>query len=145
MGLFNPYAPFLSDGNMLFQITILCVLVFSLLFKFRQSYSKHGATMGIAVALHTISIFAIMVPSLAAITGIFENVLSPLAIVILLHAVVGSLVELLGVYLTTAWALGHFGVEVCFRRKRVMDLTLILWLVELALGAYVYILLYVPI
>jgi uncharacterized membrane protein YozB (DUF420 family) len=145
MGLFNPYAVFLSDVNLLFQLAIFVVLIGSIFFKFRRSYSRHGATMGIAVILHTVSVFFIMVPSLTASMGLFENPLAPLALVILSHAVLGSLVELLGVYLVLAWALRRGSLKVCFRNKRVMKPTFGLWLIELVLGVYVYILLYVPI
>jgi uncharacterized membrane protein YozB (DUF420 family) len=145
MGLFNPYAVFLSDVNLLFQLAISVVLIGSVFFKFRRSYSRHGATMAIAVILHTVSVFFLMVPSFTASAGLFENLLAPLALVILLHAVLGSLVELLGVYLVLAWVLRRGSLEVCFNNKRVMGPTLALWLIELAFGLYVYILLYVPI
>jgi uncharacterized membrane protein YozB (DUF420 family) len=145
MGLFNPYATFLADVNLLFQLAILTVLIGSVFFKSRGSYSKHGITMGIAVALHTVSIFLIMLPSLEALTGLFENLLAPLTLVVLLHAVLGSLVELFGIYLILVWALHQEDVKVCFKNKKKMNPTIVLWLIELALGIYVYVLLYVPI
>jgi uncharacterized membrane protein YozB (DUF420 family) len=143
MGLFNPSAVFLSDVNLLLQLAILVLLVLGFSFKRRGVYVKHGVTMGIAVALHTLSIFAIMVPSLLALTGSFENLLAEL--VIFSHAVLGSLVELLGLYLVVAWVSHHQEVKVCLGNKKFMKPTMILWLLELALGIVVYILLYVPI
>ncbi|MGA2767384.1 MAG: hypothetical protein ABSF24_03600 [Candidatus Bathyarchaeia archaeon] len=143
MGLFNPNAVFLSDVNLLLQLAILVLLVLGFSFKRRGVYLKHGATMGIAVALHTFTIFAIMVPSLLALTGSFENLLAEL--VIFSHAVLGSLVELLGLYLVVAWVSHHQEVKVCLGNKKFMKPTMILWLLELALGIIVYILLYVPI
>ncbi|MGA3192705.1 MAG: hypothetical protein ABSD73_09375 [Candidatus Bathyarchaeia archaeon] len=100
--------------------------------------------MGIAVTLHTVLIFAIMVPSFASLVGSFGNLLWPSALAVLSHAVLGSLVELLGLYLVLAWALNRWNVKVCHGNKRFMKPTIILWLIEIALGAYVYILLYVP-
>ena len=100
--------------------------------------------MGIAVTLHTILIFAIMVPSLASLVGSLGNLLTTSTLVILSHAVLGSLVEVLGLYLVLAWALNHWNVKVCHGNKRFMKPTIILWLIEIALGTYVYILLYVP-
>jgi uncharacterized membrane protein YozB (DUF420 family) len=142
MGLFNPYAPLLSDVNLLFQLAILCVIALGIVFRFKRLRLKHGTTMGTALVLHTFSIFAIMVPSLAGSVGLFRNPFVPLALAILLHAVLGSLVEVLGIYLVVVWALGHWNAKVCFRNKRVMDVTLISWLMELTLGIYVYILYY---
>lgn len=143
MGLFNPNAVFLSDVNLLLQLAILVILVLGFSFKRRSVYLKHGVTMGIAVALHTLSIFAIMVPSLLALTGSFENLLAEL--VIFSHAVLGGLVELLGLYLVITWVSHHQEVEVCLGNKKFMKPTMIMWLLELALGIIVYILLYVPI
>lgn len=145
MGLFNPNAVFLSDVNLLFQLAILFVLVLGFSFKRRRIYAKHGATMGIAVALHTVAIFAIMVPSLSALIGSFENLLALPELVILSHAVLGSLVELLGLYLVVAWVSHHREVKICFENKKFMKPTIILWLIELALGIFVYIVLYIPI
>ncbi|MGB8781152.1 MAG: hypothetical protein WCD81_10955 [Candidatus Bathyarchaeia archaeon] len=144
MGLFNPNAYFLSDVNLLLQLAILVVLILAVFFKARQSYLRHGALMGIAVTLHTVLIFSIMVPSFASLVGSFGNLLWSSALVILLHAVLGSLVELLGLYLVLAWALNRWNVKVCFGNKRFMKPTIILWLIEIALGTYVYVLLYVP-
>jgi len=100
--------------------------------------------MGIAVTLHTILIFSIMVPSFASLVVSFGNLLWSSALVILLHAVLGSLVELLGLYLVLGWALNRWNVKVCVGNKRFMKPTIILWLIEIALGTYVYVLLYVP-
>lgn len=144
MGLFNPNAFFLSDVNLLLQLAILVALILAFFFKSRQRYLRHGATMGIAVTLHTVLIFAIMVPSFASLVGSFGNLLAPSALMILTHGVLGSLVELLGLYLVLAWALHRWNVKVCHGNKRFMKPTIILWLIEIALGTYVYILLYVP-
>lgn len=66
LGLFNVYAPFLADLNLLLQVVILLVLLASLRFKSKRSYLIHGISMGLAVVLHTVSIFSVMVPSLLA-------------------------------------------------------------------------------
>jgi uncharacterized membrane protein YozB (DUF420 family) len=36
-------------------------------------------------------------------------------------------------------------VKSCFKNKRLMQVTILLWFLEIILGVYVYILLYVPI
>jgi hypothetical protein len=142
MGLFNPNAIFLSDVNLLLQLAILVVLIVGFSLKHSRIYPKHGATMAIAVALHSISIFAIMLPSLLALTGSWVNSFA-VPLVVLPHAVLGSLVEILGLYLVLTWALNHREVKVCFGKKKFMKPTLILWLIELVIGICVYILLYV--
>jgi len=144
MGLFNPHAFFLSDVNLLLQLAIFVLLMLAVFFKSKQNYLKHGATMGIAVTLHTVLIFSIMVPSFTSLMSSFRKLLWTSALVILLHAGLGSLVEILGLYLVLAWALNRWNAKVCIGNKRFMNPTIILWLIEIALGAYVYVLLYVP-
>jgi uncharacterized membrane protein YozB (DUF420 family) len=144
MGLFNIYATPLADVDLLFQVAILLILTVGWGFKRRHSYAKHGIIMGIAVALHTILIFAVMVPSLMASTGLFANLLNRLALTILPHSVLGSIVEILGIYFLSVWASNRGLSKACFKNKMIMKVTIVLWIAELILGIYVYILLYVP-
>jgi uncharacterized membrane protein YozB (DUF420 family) len=140
--LFNVYAPFLTDLNLLFQVAIVLVLLASLRFKFTRSYLKHGISMGLAVVLHTMSIFVVMAPSLLAIRGLFDDLLNRLALVVLSHAVLGSFVEVLGLYLLSVLTLNRGVSKACFKNKVIMRVTFVLWVVELVVGVYVYFLLY---
>jgi uncharacterized membrane protein YozB (DUF420 family) len=144
MGLFNPRAFFLSDVNLLFQLTILLVLTVSILLRFRHRYSAHGAMMGPAVVLHSILIFAIMVPSLLGITPVFGNLATSSVLAVVSHAFLGGIVEVLGLYLVMSWALRSWNPKTCPKNKRLMIGTLIMWLIELVLGVLVYLLLYPP-
>jgi uncharacterized membrane protein YozB (DUF420 family) len=60
-----------------------------------------------------------------------------LVIVTLVHVSAGLLAALLGVWLVGSW---HFqeSLQTCFRKKRVMDVTLSLWLLAIALGLVLY-------
>jgi uncharacterized membrane protein YozB (DUF420 family) len=132
----------LADLSLLLQVAILLVLLASLWFKFKRSYLRHGISMGMAVVLHTISIFALMVPSLLASRGLFGDLLNRLALVVLSHAVLGSLVEVMGLILLSMLVLNRGVTKACFRNKMIMRVTLVLWVVELIVGVYVYFLLY---
>jgi len=144
-GLFNPNATVQADANLVFQIVIFLVLsVGFLMAKAKRSFQNHGLIMGVAVGLHTISILAVMVPSLVASRGLFADLYASLSLAMLSHAILGSLVEILGVYLVGAWAINRKNVQACFKRKTVMRATVLLWLVELIGGVYTYILLYAP-
>jgi uncharacterized membrane protein YozB (DUF420 family) len=145
-GLFNPSAPFSSDLTLLLEIVVFLVFLAGfVLVKARRDYAKHGPIMGVAIALHTVSILGVMVPSLLSSGGLFENLLGSLQLVILAHATLGILVEILGLYVVLAWALHYKDVKPCFKRKRIMRVLAVLWTIALILGIYVYILLYVPI
>lgn len=142
-GLFNPNATAQADASLLFQIAIFLALAGGLsMAKVKRSFRKHGTIMGIALGLHTVSILIVMVPSMLTSRGLFEGLLTGLALVLLLHAILGSLVEILGVYLVGTWAANRANVQACSKRKRAMQATLLLWLVELLMGVYAYVLLY---
>jgi uncharacterized membrane protein YozB (DUF420 family) len=55
---------------------------------------------------------------------------------------VGSVVEILGVLLVVAWLFNRTRIDNCFKRKYLMGATIILWILELVLGVYVYMTLY---
>ena len=101
--------------------------------------------MSTALVLHLVSIAVVMIPSLMGLRGLFENPTTRLALVILLHSLLGIAVLVIGVWLVVAWAVSPRKVAACYKRKRMMDITLILWLVALTLGIFTYVLLYIPI
>ncbi|HVP40675.1 MAG TPA: hypothetical protein VMS95_01815 [Candidatus Krumholzibacteriaceae bacterium] len=148
MGLFNPYAFFLSDVNLLLQMVIFAVLLAGfLLAKFKRSFMKHGITMLVALVLHTVLIFGIMVPSLLSLeeAGLLANLSGRLALFTVPHAILGSIVEIFAIYLVGTFLFNRVNVKSCFKNKRQMKVTIILWFLEIILGVYIYILLYVPI
>ena len=140
MGLFNANALLITDLTLIIQIIIFIVLAIGLFFKRKVRYAKHGALMGIAVALHTISIVAAMVPSFSGFEGS-----TFLGQIITIHAIMGILVEILGVWLVIAWLLHAKDIKTCTKKKNVMRIIVGLWLLDLILGVYIYVLLYVPI
>jgi uncharacterized membrane protein YozB (DUF420 family) len=142
VGIFNAGAPFLSDLNLIFQVVIAAFLVLALLAIVRKKYVIHGVIIGCCVALHTISIFAIMVPSLLSLDGLISGLPTRLSLLVVTHAVLGSLVEILGVLLVVAWVFNGTRIDSCFRRKHIMEAVILLWILELALGVYVYMTLY---
>jgi len=145
-GLFNPNATFSADFTLLLQIVVFLVFfVGFVLVKARRDFAKHGAIMGVAIALHTVSILMVMVPSLLGSGGLFENLLGNLQLAVLAHAALGILVEILGLYIVLTWVLHYKDVKPCFKRKKIMRVVAVCWAIALILGAYVYILLYVPI
>jgi uncharacterized membrane protein YozB (DUF420 family) len=145
MGLFNTYATLVADVNLLLQLTILLVLILGWRFERGGDYLKHGIMMGTALAFHTLLIFLVMVPSLRVSTGLFANLLNRLTLVVLSHSTLGSLVEVLGIYLFSVWLSDRGVSKACFRNKGIMKATVILWAIEIVLGIYLYILLYSPV
>jgi len=99
--------------------------------------------MGAAIGLHTAAIFGIMVPSMLGLDGLLGNFMTNFALITLTHAALGTLVEIMGVWLIVAWLHDSSrAVGKCSGRKNIMRITIILWLAELALGLLVYTMLY---
>lgn len=145
MTLLNPAAPFLSDVNLLLQIAIFIFLAVGLSSKFMHRYLTHGTIMTIAVILNTFSIFAVMVPSFQSNPALFEGLIPRLEYVAIPHMILGSVVEALGIFLVAKWVLSIHNIQGCVRRKRIMLVTISLWLVNLLLGVYLYGILYLGI
>ena len=142
LGIFNPGAPFLSDLNLVFQVAIAAFLVSALFAIARGKYRIHGAIMGCCIALNTASIFLVMVPSLLGLDGLISGLSTRLSLLVVTHAVVGSVVETLGFFLVAAWIYNGTRVDNCFRRKHLMEAAIVLWILEIVLGVYVYMALY---
>ncbi len=146
MGLFNANAPLASDLNLLLQIAILVFLAVGVsIAKLRRRFIKHGVVMGVVVALNTVSIAVVMMPALLSFRGLFSVPFSRPAWVVIVHAGTGSLVEILGTWLVGTWAFRHHEVKTCAKKRNIMRATILLWSLELFLGIYVYIMLYLPI
>jgi uncharacterized membrane protein YozB (DUF420 family) len=143
--------------NLILQAIILVVLGLAIYARLRHNYVKHAMLMGSGIVLHTVAIFAIMVPSLLSMGVPFRSLGTGFASLTILHATVGSLVEIIGIWLVATWVLlplrgsaratwrsNTASVEKCFKRKNVMRVTIALWVTELILGIFIYMMLYPP-
>ena len=115
----------------------MAFLGLAMYFRLSHKYVRHAVLMGAGISLHTVAIFAIMVPSLVSL-DIVRNVSALTA----LHAIVGGAVEIMGVWLMVTWLISKADVAKCFGRKNIMRVTIALWIAELILGVFVYLMLY---
>ena len=111
-------------------------------FRLKHSFVRHALMMGAGISLHTIAIFAIMVPSLLSLRGLLKNLLTRFSLITLTHAAAGGLVEIMGIWLIVSWLTDTVHAEKCAKRKNIMRVTIALWLVEFVLGIYLYMMLY---
>lgn len=146
MGLFNANAPIISNLNLFLQIFIFVLLVGGVIIaKLRRGFHRHGILMGIGVVLNTISIAIVMIPSLSSFKGLLSTPFSDAALIVISHTIIGTLVEILGIWLVVTWMVSHHEIKACSKKKSAMRVTVFLWLIELFLGIYVYVMLYLPI
>ena len=121
------------------EMIALGLLISGYLLKRQKKYRHHGLGMLSALALHIVAILFVMVPSLVAFLSVPSSVnfADILVIVTLVHVSAGLLAAMLGVWLVGSWHLQE-SLQSCFRKKRVMDVTLSLWLLAIALGLVLY-------
>lgn len=133
----------IAQINLVFQIIILMVLLTGYALKRRNRLFQHGTAMLMAVALNAVSIFLVMGPSLLArLESIQENPSSGLSIAILAHSALGGFLELLGVWIIGSWHLKP-STQGCAGKRKIMLLTLALWVTNILLGFLLYVYIYV--
>ena len=94
--------------------------------------------MLIAVVLNAISIFLVMGPSLLGrLQSIQESPFGSFSVAIVGHAALGSVTELLGVWIVGSWHL-QSSTQGCAAKRKIMRFTLVLWITTILLGFLLY-------
>lgn len=129
--------------NMLTQILTIIIIFVSLYFKKKGKIKLHGTSMGIAVILHLLTFVLVMGPIFAENFSFFSSEMGlPLVQTTWLHAIPGAIALILAVFLVVIWAVKASNIAGCYKRKRIMDITLLLWLFSLVFGIVTYVLIY---
>lgn len=132
-----------TDLNLLLQIVTLAIIFVSLYYKKNGKIKLHATTMGTALVIHVLSFILVMGPSFFQSFAFFTSETGILGVqTAWIHAIPGALVLFLGVYLVSVWAIKASDVSPCYKRKRIMDATIGLWLLSLLFGIMTYILFY---
>jgi membrane-associated HD superfamily phosphohydrolase len=134
----NPFA-IAATISLFIQIIVLGLIFFGYSLKRKQKFRQHGITMIVAVVLHAITIFAVMVPSFAS--GFSPpgavDLSNMIVVVALVHAIAGVVAFVLGVGLTASWRFRR-DLAPCFARKQIMRITISIWVIALLLGILLY-------
>ena len=132
-----------TDLNLLIQILTLVIIFVSLYYKKKGKLKHHGATMGFAVILHILTFVLVMGPIFSGQFSFFSTELG-LALVqtTWIHAIPGTIAMILAVFLVIKWAINPSNTASCYKLKRVMDATLLLWVISLVFGIATYVLIY---
>ena len=132
-----------TDLNLLTQILTLAVILVSLYYKRKGKLKHHGATMCVAVILHVLTFVSVMAPIFFEYFSFYSTEFgNSLAQVTWLHVVPGVIALILAIFLVAMWAVNSSNVAGCYKRKRIMDVTLLLWLISLVFGIATYVLTY---
>lgn len=132
-----------TDLNLLMQILTLAIIFVSLYYKRKGKLKHHGITMGVAVIVHLVTFVSVMGPIFFEYFSFYSTELgNSLAQVTWLHAVPGAIALILAIFLVAIWATNSSNVAGCYKRKKIMDITLLLWLISLLFGIATYVLTY---
>lgn len=133
----------LVNANLLIQVIAFAVVLVSLFYKNKKHYKLHGGLMGAAVALNIASFLVVMQPSFNNNFEHLTTMTSELSVLTTwIHIVTGVAAMIAALVLVVVWALHPSDVSGCFKRKRLMDFTILFWLVSLIFGVAIYILVY---
>jgi uncharacterized membrane protein YozB (DUF420 family) len=120
------------------QLVVLGLLIGGYLLKTTKKFRQHGITMLTALVLHAVIVLAWMIPSLSLfISPSSINLADTITVIILVHAFMGVVAIILGVWLVGSWRL-RADMRTCFAKKNVMRVTITLWLIALVLGIILY-------
>ena len=138
-GFFSPNSYFIVDLNILIQIISLIILIISIGFKFKKNFKIHGTLMGLAIILHLIFFFIVMLPSLSTGFEFFTTSISLLGVQSMwVHAIPGAIAIILGLYIVITCISKIQNISNCFKKKRLMDITFIVWLISIVFGIVTY-------
>jgi hypothetical protein len=126
---------FAATVSFALQVVIPVLLLVSLGLKVKKKFREHGITMLVAVVLHSISIFALMVPSFGIISS--GNFSAAVSAVTYIHGIAGIVAEVFGVWIIISWRL-RTSLQYCAPKKNLMRITLISWFTALILGILLY-------
>ena len=143
-GIFGTSAVLITDLNLIVQIIAFILVLAALVYKAKGKFKIHGSIMGVAVVLHFVTFIVAMGPSFVKSIDFFMTETSQLGVQTLwVHALTGVLSLVLGFFLVFKWISNSSKIELCFQRKRMMDVTIILWAVSLVFGIATYLIFYI--
>jgi len=125
--------------SLVVQLVILGLLLGGMWLKVTKKFRQHGIIMLTAVVLHAVMVFAWMIPVFSTLFSSpgSINLADMFTVIILVHAFTGIAATVLGIWLVASWRL-QANMKTCFAKKRVMLVTITLWLIALVIGIYLY-------
>jgi hypothetical protein len=143
-GILGTRAGLVADVNLIAQIVILLLLSVGALQARSKHFDWHHGTMIAAVIVNAAAIVFIMNPSFFRLLPYaLRNPGAAGPVIMLPHAAIGALAELLGIYIIARTPRNPSALSGWPSMKRTMIVTLLLWLVALSGGIWLYISRYV--
>ncbi len=126
------------------QVAILFLLVLGLPFargdSGKKNLMKHGYLTVLALILHTVLIFLVMVPEFADGLGEIGNLSVLSAIDVWSHVILGTAAEVLGIAIIAVWFSKPPSMMRCAKMGKLMMPTFVIWVFSLINGTLIHIL-----
>jgi uncharacterized membrane protein YozB (DUF420 family) len=143
-GIFGTNAVLITDLTLFIQLAAFILLLVAMVYKTKGKFKIHGSVMGVALIVHFISFLIAMGPSFVGGFGFLTTETLQFGVQTLwVHAISGALSLALGFFLVFAWISKISEIKACFRRKRIMDVTILFWSISLIFGIATYIAFYI--
>jgi hypothetical protein len=130
----------MAQANLIILVSIVSALiVLSIFLQRRRKFVWHGNTMLVVVMIASLLTVVHMGPSFGWVAIEAWGNFNMVALLGLVHGVIGVVTLLLGAWLVGVWAFGESSeTRFCAPRKKLMWKILTLWLISLALGLIYY-------
>jgi hypothetical protein len=130
--------------SLVLQVVILFLLILGLPFVkgigAKKNLMLHGYLTMLALVLHTILIFVVMIPSFSSGFGELGELSFLNSFNVWSHAILGTAAEILGFIVVGFWFSKPLSNMACARVKKVMLPLFIIWTISLINGALIHIL-----
>jgi hypothetical protein len=130
--------------SLILQVVILFLLVLGLPFvkgtSGKKNLMRHGYLTALALILHTLLIFIVMIPTFSSGFAELGELSFPNAFNVWSHAILGTAAEILGFIVVGFWVSKSPSKMACARMKKVMLPLFIIWIISLINGALIHIL-----
>jgi hypothetical protein len=133
-----------GNVSLILQITILFLLILGLPFVrgagSKKNFVRHGYSTALALVLHFILIFVVMVPSFLDGFGEISELSLLDSFNVISHVVLGVAAAVMGAALVIAWLSKGPSTVACARWKKWMTPTFAIWVISIVGGTFIHIL-----
>jgi uncharacterized membrane protein YozB (DUF420 family) len=140
-GFLGTGASFQADINLSIQVLMGVALIAGMFLPRRGSYRAHAVCQGCVVLLNLVMVLWLMLPSFrwGVLPGLPESMAKPYYSVATLHAALGGIAELVGLYVLLRAGTNLLPTKLRFQNYRIwMRVTLALWWAALPVGVATY-------
>ena len=140
MVTYNEVHEWMSQANLIILVAVLSLLIIlSIFLQRRKKFVWHGNTMMVVVMIATLLTIAHMGPSFVRVVAEMLEGFNVVALLGVVHGVIGLVTISLGIWLVGKWALGESSeTRFCAPRKKLMWEILTVWIIALGLGIAYY-------